>query len=76
MDDLVQAGIEAKRREVVLRETRSLLRRADELKTTVGGIDDDLAAQLIARVAEDVEKLVRHLVQADRRLQRRTEPRR
>ena len=67
--DPPQAGAEAKRRETVLREARSLLRRADRFKATAEGIDDEDVSQLVASISEDLQRLVRHLVQLDRRLQ-------
>jgi hypothetical protein len=67
MEDPLQAGADAKRRETVLREARSLLRRAERFKTTTDGIDDEEVLRLVASVTEDLHRLVRHLVQLDRR---------
>ena len=67
MEDPVEAGADAKRRDTMLREARSLLRRADRFKATVDGIDDEDVSRLASSVAEDLRQLVRHLVQLDRR---------
>jgi hypothetical protein len=67
MEDPIQAGADAKRRETVLREARSLLRRADRFKATADGIDDEVVSRLASSVAEDLHRLVGHLVQLDRR---------
>jgi hypothetical protein len=71
VSDPLELGAQAKRRDAVLRETRSLFRRADKLRRTVADLDDNLATQIASSACEEIEKLVHYLVRLDRRPQRR-----
>jgi hypothetical protein len=56
----------AKKTQALLREARSLLRRADKVVAATGGIDDPGAHQLAAEARKAVERLADHLVHLER----------
>ena len=55
----------------LLREARSLSRRADKLGGTAAAVDDPTTQQLAAEACTSVEQLVHHLTVLERQLQRR-----
>ena len=55
----------------LLREARSLSRRADKLGGTAAAVDDLTTQQLAAEACTRVEQLVHHLMVLERQLQRR-----
>jgi hypothetical protein len=55
----------------LLREARSLSRRADKLGGTAAAVDDPTTQQLVAEACTSVEQLVQHLTVLERQLQRR-----
>ena len=55
----------------LLREARSLSRRADKLGGTAAAVDDPTTQQLAAAACTSVEQLVHHLTVLERQLQRR-----
>ena len=55
----------------LLREARSLSRRADKLGGTAAAVDDLTTQQLAAEACTSVEQLVHHLLVLERQLQRR-----
>jgi ElaB/YqjD/DUF883 family membrane-anchored ribosome-binding protein len=61
----------AKKTQTLLREVRSLLRRADKVVAAAGGIDDPATHQLAAEASEAVERLTEHLVRLERQHHRR-----
>ncbi len=61
----------AKKQQALLREARSLLRRADKVVTAAGGIDDPATHRLAAEASEAVERLTQHLVRLERQHHRR-----
>lgn len=54
----------------LLREARSLSRRADRLSSTVAAVDDPTTQQIAAEAYTSMEQLVRHLMLLERRAQR------
>jgi hypothetical protein len=54
----------------LLREARSLSRRADRLSGTAGGVDDPTTRQLAAEACTSMEQLVHHLMVLERQAQR------
>lgn len=54
----------------LLREARSLSRRADKLNSTAAAVDDPTTQQLAAEACTSVEQLVHHLVLLERQAQR------
>jgi hypothetical protein len=54
----------------LLREARSLSRRADKLGRTAATMDDTTTQQLAAAACTSMEQLVRHLTVFERQLQR------
>jgi hypothetical protein len=54
----------------LLREARSLSRRADRLSGTAGGVDDPITQQLAAEACTSMEQLVHHLMVLERQAQR------
>jgi hypothetical protein len=61
----------AKKTQALLREARSLLRRADKVVAAAGAIDDPATHQLAAQASKAVERLTDHLVQLERLHHRR-----
>jgi hypothetical protein len=55
----------------LLREARSLSRRADKLGGTAAAVDDPTTQQLAAAACTSMEQLVHHLTVLERQLQRR-----
>jgi DNA-binding ferritin-like protein len=55
----------------LLREARSLSRRADKLGDTAAAVDDPTTQQLAAEACTSMEQLVHHLMVLERQLQRR-----
>ncbi|MDT2009425.1 hypothetical protein FXW78_46455 [Rhodococcus opacus] len=55
----------------LVREARSLSRRADKLGGTASAVDDPTTQQLAAEACTSVEQLVHHLTVLERQLQRR-----
>ena len=55
----------------LLREARSLSRRADKLRATAATVDDATTQQLAAEACTSTEQLVHHLMVLERQLQRR-----
>jgi hypothetical protein len=55
----------------LLREARSLSRRADKLGGTAAAVDDPTTQQLAAAACTSMEQLVHHLAVLERQLQRR-----
>jgi hypothetical protein len=55
----------------LLREARSLSRRADKLGGTAAALDDPTTLQLAAAACTSMEQLVHHLTVLERQLQRR-----
>jgi ElaB/YqjD/DUF883 family membrane-anchored ribosome-binding protein len=55
----------------LLREARSLLRRADKLFAGVAAVDDQAATGLTTEVRRAVEQLVDHLTRLEQQRQRR-----
>jgi DNA-binding ferritin-like protein len=54
----------------MLREARSLSRRADKLSGTAAAVDDPTTQQLAAEACTSIEQLVHHLMVLERQLQR------
>jgi hypothetical protein len=54
----------------LLREARSLSRRADKLGVTAAAVDDPTTQQLTAEACTSMEQLVHHLMLLERQLQR------
>jgi hypothetical protein len=54
----------------LLREARSLSRRADKLGGTAAAMDDPTTQQLAAEACTSMEQLVHHLMVLERQLQR------
>lgn len=54
----------------LLREARSLSRRADRLSSTAAAVDDPTTQQLAAEACTSVEQLVHHLMLLERQAQR------
>jgi len=54
----------------LLREARSLSRRADKLNGTAAAVDDPTTQQLTAEACTSMEQLVHHLMVLERQLQR------
>jgi hypothetical protein len=54
----------------LLREARSLSRRADKLRGTPAAVDDPTTQQLAAEACTSMEQLVYHLTVLERQLQR------
>jgi hypothetical protein len=63
--------LSAKAITALLREARSLSRRADKLGDAAAEVDDLRTQQLVAEACTNVEQLVRHLMVLERQLQRR-----
>jgi hypothetical protein len=55
----------------LLRDARSLFRRADKLGSSVAAVDDPTTQQLAAEARRSVEQLVYHLTVLERQQQRR-----
>lgn len=58
----------------LLREARSLSRRADKLGSTVAAVDDPTTQHLVAEACTSIEQLVRHLILLERKVQRGDKP--
>jgi hypothetical protein len=54
----------------MLREARSLSRRADKLNGTAAAVDDTTTQQLTAQACTSMEQLVHHLMLLERQAQR------
>jgi hypothetical protein len=54
----------------LLREARSLSRRADKLGSTAAAVDDPATQQLAAEACTSMEQLVHHLMVLERQAQR------
>ena len=54
----------------LLREARSLSRRADKLGATAAAVDDPTTGQLTAAACTSMEQLVHHLMVLERQVQR------
>jgi hypothetical protein len=54
----------------LLREARSLSRRADKLGDTAAAVDDPTTQQLAAEACTSMEQLVHHLMLLERQVQR------
>jgi DNA-binding ferritin-like protein len=54
----------------LLREARSLSRRADKLSGTAAAVDDPTTQQLAAKACSSMEQLVHHLMLLERQVQR------
>ncbi|GAA3228917.1 hypothetical protein GCM10017691_20530 [Pseudonocardia petroleophila] len=54
----------------LLREARSLSRRADKLSSTAAAVDDPTTQQLTAEACASMEQLVHHLMLLERQAQR------
>ena len=54
----------------MLREARSLSRRADKLNGTAAEVDNPTTRQLAAEACTSMEQLVRHLMLLERQAQR------
>ena len=54
----------------MLREARSLSRRADKVSGTAAAVDDPTTQQLAAEACTSMEQLVHHLMVLERQLQR------
>ena len=54
----------------LLREARSLSRRADKLGATAATVDDPTTGQLTAAACTSMEQLVHHLMVLERQVQR------
>jgi hypothetical protein len=61
----------AKKTQALLREARSLLRRADKVVAASVGIDDPATHRLAAETKEAVERPTDHLVRLERQHHRR-----
>jgi hypothetical protein len=62
--------LSAKAITALLREARSLSRRADKLGDTAAAVGDSTTQQLAAEACTSVEPLVHHLTLAERQVQR------
>jgi hypothetical protein len=60
----------AKKTQALLREARSLLRRADKVVAAAGAIDDPATHKLAAEASHAVERLTEHLVRLERQRHR------
>ena len=70
-DDVDRAEpVSAKAVTALLREARSLSRRADKLGGAAAAMDDPTTQQLAAEACTSVEQLVHHLMLLERQLQR------
>jgi len=70
-DDVDRPGPpSAKAVTAVLREARSLSRRADKLSGTAAAVDDPTTQQLAAEACTSMEQLVHHLMLLERQAQR------
>jgi hypothetical protein len=54
----------------LLREARSLSRRADKLNGTAAAVDDPMTQQLAVQACTSMEQLVHHLMVLERQAQR------
>lgn len=54
----------------LLREARSLARRADKLSSTAAGVDDPTTQHLTAEACTSMEHLVHHLMVLERQVMR------
>jgi hypothetical protein len=62
--------LSAKAVTAMLREARSLSRRADKLNSTAAAVDDATTQQLTAQACTSIEQLVHHLMLLERQAQR------
>jgi hypothetical protein len=70
-DDVDRPGPpSAKAVTAMLREARSLSRRADKLNVTAAAVDDPTTQQLAAEACTSMEQLVHHLMLLERQVQR------
>jgi hypothetical protein len=60
----------AKEVTALLREARSLSRRADKLSATTAVVDDPTTQHLVAQACTSMEQLVHHLMVLERQVQR------
>jgi hypothetical protein len=58
----------------LLREARSLSRRADRLRGTAAAVDDPMTQQLAAEACTTMDQLVHHLTVLERQAQRGERP--
>ena len=58
----------------LLREARSVSRRADKLSSTAAGVDDPTTQHLAAEACTSMEQLVHHLMVLERQVQRAQGP--
>jgi hypothetical protein len=58
----------------LLREARSLSRRADKLSSTAAVVDDPTSQHLVAEACTSMEQLVHHLMVLERQVQRARGP--
>lgn len=65
-----QAPPSAKAVTALLREARSLSRRADKLSTASASVEDPTTHQLAAQACTSMEQLVHHLMLLERQAQR------
>ncbi len=71
-DDTGQAEpASAKTITILLREARSLSRRADKLSGTAQAVDDPTTQQLAAQACTTLDQLVHHLMTLERHAQQR-----
>jgi hypothetical protein len=72
MDDEVDRAepLSTKAVTALLREARSLSRRADKLSGTAAAVDDTTTQQLATEACTSMEQLVHHLMVLERQLQR------
>ncbi len=74
-DDTGQAQpASAKTITTLLREARSLSRRADKLSSTAGTVDDPTTQQLTAQTCATVDHLVHHLMTLERHARQSQKP--
>ena len=69
-DEDVNQPPSAKAITALLREARSLSRRADKLNGTAAAVDDPTTQQLVAEACTSTEQLVHHLMLLERQAQR------
>jgi hypothetical protein len=70
-DEVDRPGpVSAKAVTAMLREARSLSRRADKLNGTAAAVDDPMTRQLAAEACTSMEQLVHHLTVLERQAQR------
>jgi DNA-binding ferritin-like protein len=62
--------VSAKAVTTLLREARSLSRRADKLGSTAAAVDDPTTQQLATAACTSMEQLVHHLMVLERQVQR------